>query len=386
MERDGFKTHILERLDLGRLVTFIPNKKIPIYNWLYFKEGFSRDFVHFIIDRFRLGKKHWVLDPFLGVGTTLLACKEKSVNGIGLEVNPLFLFITDVKIDDYNLEELRRWSEWLFKQRFEKPSLKNQPPLIKKAFNKYNLEDILFFRNKIYEIPDEKARKFLLLALMRASSKITYAYKDGAIIKIIKRPTPPLRPFFRRIVKSMIRDLRRTGFGASRLYTYLGDARRMTQIQDELVDAVITSPPYLNKIEYTKVYEIEMKIFLGEKTVNPIRSYIGLLPRRKPKDLPYFIEDLNLPPTALNYFSDMWRVMKEIYRVLDRGGRVALVVGEGIFPDRVVESDMILGRLAYETGFRVPEIWVVNKRVATKDRTVKIGIARESIVFLIKKE
>ena len=28
-----------ERYDLGKLVTFIPNKKIPIHNWFYFKEG-----------------------------------------------------------------------------------------------------------------------------------------------------------------------------------------------------------------------------------------------------------------------------------------------------------------------------------------------------------
>ena len=384
MPRRRFRPKMVERLDLGELVTFVPNKNIPVYNWFYFKEGFSRDFVHMMMDKFKLGEEHWVLDPFLGTGTTLLGCKERGINGIGIEVNPLFLFIANAKITDYDIDELREWSRWLFSQKFEKPSLQNLPPLVKRAFNKYNLEDIIFFRDKIMEIENRKIANFFLLALMRAASKVTYAYKDGAVIKIIKKPTPPFRPFYKRIVKRMIRDLKRMTFQPSALITYLGDARRMTNVSDEDVDAIITSPPYLNKIEYTRVYEIEMTLFLGSDIVNPIRSYIGLLPRKKTRELPSFLSDLNLPPVAMDYFMDMWKVLNEMYRVLTPGGSVALVVAEGIFPDRIVESDVIIGRMAHEIGFRVPEIWVVNRRVATRNRTIKIGVARESIVFMKK--
>jgi len=259
MPRRRFKPKIIEKLDMGELVTFIPNKKTPVYNWFYFKEGFSREFVHTMIDKFKLKEEHWILDPFLGTGTTLLGCKERGINGIGIEVNPLFLFIANAKVSDYDIEDLRIWSRWLFSQKFEKPSLKNVPPFIRRAFNKYNLEDIIFFRDKIMEIDDRRAANFLLLALMRAASKVTYAYKDGAVIKIIKKPTPPFRPFYKRIVKRMIRDLKKIDFQPSTLITYLGDARRMTQISDEEMDAIITSPPYLNKIEYTRVHEIEKK-------------------------------------------------------------------------------------------------------------------------------
>ena len=375
---------IEERMDLGALVTFIPNKKIPIYNWFYFKEGFSRDFVYLIIDFFKLGSDQWVLDPFLGVGTTLLACKEKSVNGIGVEVNPLFLFIANIKLADYNIEEIRTWSRWLFSQKFKKPSLKEVSPLIRSAFNKYNLEDIIFFRDKIMEIEDEHIRNFMLLALMRASSKITYAYKDGAVIKIIKKPTPPFRPFFKRTVKSMIRDLKKMKFGKAILKTYLGDARQMKYIHDEEVDAIITSPPYLNKIEYTKVYEIESELFLGKNNVSMVRSYIGLIPRKTSNDLPNFLREMDLPPIALSYFQDMWKVTGEMYRVLRKEGKGAIVVSEGIFPDRIVESDIIIARLALEVGFKKAKIWVVNRRVATRNRTIKIGVARESIIFVYK--
>ena len=230
MAKRRFKPRVVERLDLRELVTFIPNKKIPIYNWFYFKEGFSRDFVHLMIDKFNLKKGEWVLDPFLGIGTTLLGCKEKGINGIGIEVNPLFLFIANAKLADYDIDVLRRWSRWLFSQKFKKPTLTNISPMIRRAFNKYNLEDIIFFRERIREIEDRKAANFFLLALMRAASKVTYAYKDGAVIKFIKKPTPPFRPFYKRLVKRMIRDLKNINFKPVSIITYLGDARRIRQL------------------------------------------------------------------------------------------------------------------------------------------------------------
>jgi hypothetical protein len=379
-----YRPRLIEALEYGELVTFTPNKNIPIYNWFYFKEGFSREFVLRMMDKFEVGRGDWILDPFMGVGTTLLGCRERGVDGIGIEINPLFYFIANVKLGEYDIEELKKWRRWLFSQKFQRPSLRELPPLIRKAFNRYNLEDIIFFRDKIYEIDNRETANFFLLALMRAASKVTYAYKDGAVIKIIKKPTPPFRPFFRRIVKRMIRDLKKIKFLQSNVITQLGDARQMKGVPDEHIDLVITSPPYLNKIEYTKVYEIEMKLFLGDRAVNPIRSYIGLKPRKRPRGAPKFLLEMDMPPIALDYFIDIWKTLRELYRVLKAGGKVALVVAEGIFPDRIVESDIIISNIAYELGFKIPYIWVVNRRIATRDRTIKIGVARESIVFMEK--
>jgi len=54
-----------------------------------------------------------------------------------------------------------------------------------------------------------------------------------------------------------------------------------------------------------------------------------------------------------------------MYRVLRRGGRAAIVIGQGIYPDRVIPSDRILAEMARGIGFREAEIWIVNKRIAT---------------------
>ena len=42
-----------------------------------------------MLRRFEASPGFKVLDPFLGSGTTLLACKELGVDGVGVDVAPL---------------------------------------------------------------------------------------------------------------------------------------------------------------------------------------------------------------------------------------------------------------------------------------------------------
>ena len=321
-----------------------------------------------------------VLDPFVGSGTTLLACKEAGVNGVGVDVAPLSVFVTQVKIADYDLDELRETARWLLSRPFRKPDLSGVSGFVKRFFLKPSLEDIIFFREKVKEIEDPVVRNFFTLALMNAAMKVSFAYKDGAVLKVVKKPVPPFRKFFRRIIKKMIRDLRRLSFKPCDLEVYLGDARRLSFLEDESFDAVITSPPYLNKIEYTKVYRIEYELFLGNVKVDPVRSYLGL----NPKNIVDVFPELNLPEVAKAYFHDMKLCLEELYRLLKPGGRAAIVVAGGVFPDRVIESDSLIMKLAERVGFEGERLIAVNKRVATTRRVIKIGEARESILIIRK--
>jgi len=71
-------------------------------------------------------------------------------------------------------------------------------------------------------------------------------------------------------------------------------------------------------------------------------------------------------------------------RVMRKGARCAVVVAEGVFPDRIVPADLLLARLCEKAGFDVEKIVVANLRTATRNRSVKIGRARESIIVLRK--
>jgi len=369
-----------ERWEWRKLVTFIPNKNLPIYSWFYFKEGFSRDFVHMMIDSFKLDNRSIILDPFVGSGTTLLACKERTIDSVGVDVAPLAVFVSQTKTADYKIDELIKIAKQIFEKKFERQNLNQVSRFTRQFFSKPSLEDILFFREQVRKIEDPAAKNFFTLALMNAAMKVSYAYKDGAVLRVVKKPVPPFRKFYKKIIKKMIKDLKKTNFKPCRIEIYLGDARKMDFLENGLFDAIITSPPYLNKIEYTKIYRIEYELFFEDVKVDPIRSYIGL----NPKNVVDPFLGLDLPEAAKAYFQDMKLALREMFRVLKKGGRASIVVAGGVFPDRVVESDILIAELAENIGFNVDKIITVNKRVATTKRVIKIGEARESIIMLSK--
>lgn len=197
-----------ERLDLGEQATFVPNKKLPVYNWFYYKEGFARDLVFHFIKDFSLNENSTVLDPFCGSGTTLLACKEKGINAIGFDVLPISVFSSRIKTQDYDLGELKKVSQNFFRERFQKPEKTIKIP-VREAFSKYTLEDITFFKEKINKIHDEKVRDLFLLCLISSAIRASWLWKDGAVLKVRKKHVPPLRFLFKRTIKNMVKELHR---------------------------------------------------------------------------------------------------------------------------------------------------------------------------------
>ena len=76
----------------------------------------------------------------------------------------------------------------------------------------------------------------------------------------------------------------------------------------------------------------------------------------------------------------MKKVLEEIKRVCKL--KVAVVIGGGCFPDRVVEVDRSFARLAEQVGWKVDDILVARNSWCTKSRTIKVGQVRESVIIL----
>ncbi|MEM3467058.1 MAG: hypothetical protein QW566_11360, partial [Candidatus Jordarchaeales archaeon] len=139
-----------------------------------------------------------MLDPFCGVGTTQLTGKELGINSVGVDVAELPVFASKVKTADYDVEQLRRVFEKVFSEKFRRPSLSGLSRLVRRAFPRHVLEDVLFFREVVENIEDEAARDFFKLGLISAAMKASYVVKDGGLIKIVKeRNVPPFRKFYR---------------------------------------------------------------------------------------------------------------------------------------------------------------------------------------------
>lgn len=369
---------IVERLKLGKLATFLINKRLPVYNWFYFKEAFSRDLVFLLAETWGLDEGDLVLDPFVGCGTTPLACKQLGVDSVGQDVHPIMLFASRVKLRDYDVEELRAAVRVLMKSKFEKLEFE-VPGFVARVFPKFLLEDIAFFKREILEVENEKVRDFLLLGLMNAAMRCSWVHKDGAAIRAVKKPVPPLRKALKRQLLRMCGDVERFKGKACRVTVEHCDARKL-KLADESVDAVVTSPPYLNKREYINAYRIEQQLLdLDAPASNQL---IGVREGGAVEDFSEvgeFVE--GKPLEAKLYFRDMFVVLQELYRVCKHGAKVCLVTSDGCFPEGVVEVCETLSKLAERTGFRAKRVIVVNKRFCTTPARKKVGIAREGLLM-----
>ncbi|MFA4819969.1 MAG: DNA methyltransferase [Candidatus Aenigmatarchaeota archaeon] len=385
MEYEEFRkqlTHkVEEKPEWRELATFVPNKHLPVYNWFYYKEGFAKELVDKLIEMFEIKEGMIVLDPFCGSGTTPVACNQRGISAVGLDVLPTAVFASRVKTAEYSAENLREEAKILFRRKFHR-LIWEFPKIMRTMINKYALEDIAFFSTVIETL---KNKDFFTLALLNSAIKVSYAWKDGGVIKIKKHPVPPLRKLFQRTVYRMIKDVENNETGGTVLIDQC-DAREM-RLENNSIDAIITSPPYLNNIDYTKLYAIE-DFFMKMMHVPSLRSFLGV---REGKD------------QKKAYFEDMEQILKEMYRVCKPGAKVAMVVGNAYLRgsqgfhqdpeertsstdiDGEVECDFILSYLADKIGFETEKIFVLNKRFALENRTIKKGVLRESLIILKKK-
>ena len=82
---------------------FAANKTQPVHRWVPWIAGFSKEFVAGTIDRF-LPSKGRVLDPFAGVGTTLLEAVLAGHDAVGFESNPYAAFASRTKLDAFTAD------------------------------------------------------------------------------------------------------------------------------------------------------------------------------------------------------------------------------------------------------------------------------------------
>jgi hypothetical protein len=368
---------IVKRLELGKLVTPLPNERIPVHNWFLPKEGFSRDFVAMLINTFWLYKGDLVLDPFVGGGTTCLTCKEFGIDSLGLDVHPLMLFVSKVKTQDYCLEELKATAEEILSEPIQ--SQEEPPGKLERFFPPSFLQEIWGMRQRILELEGEK-RDFFLMALMRAAVRCSWMEKDGALVKVRERPVPPFREAFRQIIGWMLDDLERLEVKKARVEIRDADARLPV---DEEVDAVITSPPYLNKDEYRRVYWVEEELCGLERKRE--EAFFGAGPARS-EELSVVEKYLGGEEDSrvLTYFCDMLRALQSMYACAREGAQLALVVSDAGFSNRVVEVCAPLCEISEEVGFKAKKMLVVNERFCTTPSRKKIGKMQEAILFLEK--
>lgn len=256
---------IIDKPELGALVSPQGNQYIPIHNWYPYKHGYSRGLATYLIKTFDLSAGAWVLDPFCGGGTTLLTCKELGINACGFDILPFSVFLSNVKVGSYDGTDLKRELNTLKRKNTATCSdIASLPdiPIIKKAFTPDIEKALLTLKSKIDYISDPNTRDFFNLAFLSILESVSNTSKTGGFLRIVKRDISPelIQQLFFKKASSMLNDIMEDNkpkqHGKVSVTAKVGDARKLTTKRK--FDAVITSPPYPNRHDYTRIYSLEM--------------------------------------------------------------------------------------------------------------------------------
>lgn len=384
----------------------------PIHRWFVFPHSFTDDIVRSLAQEWGLGADDVLLDPFVGAGTTVLAAKQIEIPAIGFDLSPLATLVTSVKVANHDPEDVE--DQWRrvrrrIRVRHENGEAQTYAELVREALPGKKLATFHGAKAAIEDLDVAAAtRKFFLLALLAQIPKYSNAVPTGGWLSWTpnRRSVERLAHDMDKMIHAMLADMRKARHrSGKKWHVRSADARRLP-VQDGGCSAVITSPPYPNRHDYTRVFGVELMFgFLDwEETRNLRYQLLHSHPEAKPDrpaadgyEEPCFItraicqvakhgERERIVAMLHGYFLDLFLSLKEVARALRLGGQAAFVVGNAQYDGYPVEVDRATAQIGEQAGLRCMEIRIVRERGNSAQQMKEHGRqpSRESVVVFRK--
>ncbi|WP_456413147.1 DNA methyltransferase [Thiolapillus sp.] len=401
----------MQRLDLSKAVTpkFIP--KHPRHRWYWFPHSFSPELVEEILQHWGLPQGAHLLDPFVGSGTTTLVAKQRRLQPVGFDISPLAVLVSKAKTESYDVQHLHAVKLQILDLAEEgigsdqiDPSPFEGSRQLKKAFTHSEFQSLESLRIAIDRIATGAVRLFFTTALLSTLKVFSRGIASGGWLKWVDKEeasSEEIMQEFKRRAEIMISDV-----GQSLLPHLEADIREFDPLSEKIAashfDAVITSPPYPNKHDYTRVFHVELA-FLGktEPEIKALRKQMlrshvegKLLPKSSEFKIPPILlesirqieghVDRRLPKMLRGYFEDIFLLMENLKFATKRDAPIALVVGNVRYAGVDITVDELIREVAEQSGFIHEETWITRYRGNSAQQMARYGRTpmRESIVFL----
>lgn len=409
------KYPVVENQEFSNLVNFKTNKDIPRHSWFTYKQGYSGKLISKLLIEEKPSKKHYVLDPFAGVGTTNVVAQNLGYKSIGLDINPVATFAAGVKTSVFSVSEVRKIKKMIKDYSYKhNSSFIPNSSLLETSFKKESFRKLMHIKGFFESIKNKKVRSFFKLAYLSIIENVSTRIKDGNGLKIVKnkRAIKDVYGYYLDRCKSMLEDIRSNNSGETPILINgsLISENNFRKIKNKKVGIVIFSPPYANCFDYCEVYKLELWMggFVNrqedfkEYRRMAVRSHVNSsfdhhVKYRNVKvnliaDLisSFNIWNKNIPAMIRGYFDDMTEVFKNLQLLMIKGAKCFIVVANSGYKGVLVPTDLLLSDISSQYGFKTLKIIYARKMRASSQQMNDLhngykNLMRESIVVLEKK-
>ena len=386
-----------------RDTAFMANRTAPVHRWAPWVAGYSKQFVEDALSQCIEGRGA-VLDPFAGVGTTLVEADLSGHTALGFEINPYAAFAARVKLQAHRLDpsELSEAVSGLrgFHQAAEAQGRgpAAEPPAGFRTRSPFYspkvLRKVLLAQDFIAEVRAQPVADVLRLAFAATMVEYSnYSYEPSLGRKSSAgRPDVEDHPVLETIADKAalmaedaawhrrMRPDRHRPDGEVRAESFFDGHRALPAGS---VDLVITSPPYLNNFHYGRNTRPHL-YWLGfcrsvqdTKRLEELnfgtywqnargRGRIELSPDAQDDEVAAVVEEVRLRNPgkgvyggagwanyAALYFNDCARFIVGLEWCMRPGATALVVIGNSILQGVAVPTDRLLARIAERRGFEV---------------------------------
>ena len=325
-----------------------------------------------------------VLDPMMGSGTVIALARSNKHIGYGVDIDPLANLIASVWTTAVDAKNVRNAARRVLKRAiadsdgmaardaYPRNANSSTRKFIRYWFDSQTRRQLASLSNSITAVRNKSVRS----ALWCAFSRLIIAKRDGASLALDlahSRPhkyftKAPVRPFDKFLLSvefvlnnAILKGARATGPQAK---VRKGDARKLL-IKKNSIDLVLTSPPYLNAIDYIRCSKFSL-VWMGHNvdSLSIIRKRsIGTEVGRKfedDKEIVAIVRELKIKDLSnryraivAGYIDDMRSAIQEVSRVLVPGGSAVYVIGENTIAGVYVRNAKIIISLARRSGLHL---------------------------------
>jgi hypothetical protein len=317
-----------------------------------------------------------ILDPMCGSGTVLTIAAQRGHKAHGRDTDPLAVLMTKVATARLKVDELSELGETIVARAAR--STANRLPWADAetiAFANYWFGDrqqtqLIRICKQIDKVSNARARSALQIALSRTIVTKTPCASLAADTshsrphRVLDTSDYDVYDGFAQSTYEVAKLLGRRSISVE-ASVHQGDARRLVGIPRSSVDLVVTSPPYLNAIDYMRGHKMSL-VWFGY-TISELRniraSAVGTeraLPPDKAENVRHLMELYTGPhvdqsdlPTGIiaRYCHDLVLFSSELAHAVKLGGKVVLVIGNSNLKGKYIRNDLLVEHSFASAGF-----------------------------------